>query len=403
MSSPRALQGPRSRTYRRPDILDRTRAHRSKLMRTDWVLTGAVLALCAVGSLLVWSATRTALIAHGGDGASYFKKQVLFIAIGLVVALVASMVDYRVLRSYAPFVFGASILGLLAVFAIGTSVHGAKAWINIGGGLSLQPSEFTKIGVVIVLAMLLGEKRDLDTPPTHGDVVRALVVAGIPMGLILLQHDLGTAVVFIAITLGMVAISAAPARWIIGMITALVAGVLVAINFHLLKGYQADRLTSFVNPHSNTQTTGFNGAQARTAIGSGGLTGKGLFHGPQTNGGFVPESHTDFVFSVAGEELGFLGAGAIVVLFGIIMWRGLRIAARSEDMFGRLIAVGVVCWFAFQAFENIGMNMGIMPITGIPLMFVSYGGSSILAALLAIGVLQCVHLQNEASQPGARL
>jgi rod shape determining protein RodA len=163
---------------------------------------------------------------------------------------------------------------------------------------------------------------------------------------------------------------------------------------HLLQQYQIDRLTNFTNPRKDTQGFGYNTHQARIAIGSGGWLGKGLFHGTQTNGQFVPEQQTDFVFTVAGEELGLLGAGLIVLLVGVVLWRGLSIASRAEDSFGTLVAVGVVCWFGFQAFENIGMTVGIMPVTGLPLPFVSYGGSSMFANMLAVGLLQNVYVRS---------
>jgi rod shape determining protein RodA len=201
------------------------------------------------------------------------------------------------------------------------------------------------------------------------------------------------------IVFGVISLSGVSARWIIGMLVVAFIGALVILHLHLLKQYQIDRFTNFTNPRADAQGTGYNTHQARIAIGSGGLFGKGLFHGTQTNGQFVPEQQTDFVFTVAGEELGLVGSGLIVILVGIILWRGLAIAARAEDAFGTLVAVGVVCWFGFQAFENIGMTVGIMPVTGLPLPFVSYGGSSMFASMLAIGLLQNVHIRSHPSRP----
>jgi rod shape determining protein RodA len=201
--------------------------------------------------------------------------------------------------------------------------------------------------------------------------------------------------VVVFVVLGMLAVSGAPTRWVLGLLVAGVVIALAAIQFGLLNQYQVARFKSYTNPADLTQTTSYNQHNATVAIGSGGLLGKGLFHGTQTTGQFVPEQHTDFIFSVAGEELGLAGAGTIVLLVGVVLWRGLRIANRASDLFGRLVATGVVCWFAFQAFENIGMTMGIMPVTGLPLPFVSYGGSAMFANMIAIGLLQSVHLKRE--------
>jgi rod shape determining protein RodA len=224
-------------------------------------------------------------------------------------------------------------------------------------------------------------------------VAVALVFAALPMGLILLQPDLGTALVLCVIVLGIVAVSGAPARWVAGLVVAAAVTAAVAVQAGVLKGYQIARFTAFIDPAADPAGTGYSTQQARIAIGSGQVHGTGLFAGPQTQGHFVPEQQTDFIFTVAGEELGFIGAGLIVLLLGVVMWRAGHIAVRAQDMFGRLVATGVLCWFAFQVFENLGMTLGIMPVTGVPLPFVSYGGSAMFANLLAIGLLQNVHLQ----------
>ena len=320
--------------------------------------------------------------------------QLINLAVGVVFAVVISRFDYRLLRAYTPILWGASILGLIVVLSpLGKTINGAHAWILLPGGLSLQPSEFAKIAIILGMAMILSEKRDAESEPRDIDVLYALVVAGIPMALIMLQPDLGTNLIIACIVFGIVAVSGARARWLAGI---LVGGVLVtvlAVHLGVLKPYQVDRFTSFTNPTANSRTAGFNTQQARIAIGSGGMLGTGLFHGPQTQGRFVPENQTDFVYSVAGEELGFVGAGAIIALLGIILWRAIRIGLRASDLFGRLVCSGVAVWIAFQAFENIGMNLGIMPVTGVPLPFVSYGGTSMFASWLAIGLLLNVHLR----------
>jgi rod shape determining protein RodA len=259
----------------------------------------------------------------------------------------------------------------------------------------VQPSEFAKVALVVGMAMLLGEKRDGEDSPRGGDVVLVLMFVAIPILLIMLQPDLGTVLVIVFLVLGVLAVSGAPTRWVAGLVVAGAVLVFAGIHFGLLHEYQVARFTSIIHPDQLTQSTTYNQHNATLAIGSGGWLGKGLFHGTQTTGQFVPEQQTDFIFSVAGEELGLAGAGTIVLLVGIVLWRGLRIAVRAGDLFGRLVATGVVCWFAFQAFENIGMTMGIMPVTGLPLPFVSYGGSSMFANMIAIGLLQNVHLKRE--------
>jgi len=365
----------------------------SYLRRLDWVLVIAALALSVIGSLLVWSATQGKLVEAGSDGQTFLKKQLINLVVGAAFAVLVSRFDYRLLRAYTPFLWGFSILGLLFVLVHGARINGAKAWILLPGGLSLQPAEFAKIAIILGMAMILSEKRDAENEPRDIDVMFALGVAAVPIALILLQPDLGTVMVIATLVFGIIAVSGARARWLIAILAGGVLIAVVAIQVGILKQYQLDRLTAFTDPTSNTRTTGYNTQQARIAIGSGGLFGTGLFHGPQTQGHFVPENQTDFVYSVAGEELGFAGAALIIVLLGVILWRAVRIAMRASDLFGRLVASGIATWIVFQAFENIGMNLGIMPVTGVPLPFVSYGGTSMFASWLAIGLLVNVHLR----------
>jgi len=366
----------------------------SRLWRLDWWLVLAVSALVSVGALLVWSATQQKELAADGDPKAFLKKQTLNAAIGLGLATVAALVDYRSLRAYAPFVYGLSCLGLVAVLSpLGATINGAHSWIVLPAGFQVQPAEFAKVAIVVGMAMLLGEKRDGESVPRDTDVLAVLGLCAVPMFLIMLQPDFGTTMVFIFVILGVLAVAGAPTRWIAGLLLAgVLAGVFVAP--HVLKSYQLDRFRVVANPHAAPHTVGYNTQQARVAIGSGGLLGKGLFHGTQTQGRFIPEQQTDFVFTVAGEELGRAGAGSIICVLGLVLWRGLRIASRATDPFGRLVAAGVVSWFAFQSFVNIGMTLGIMPVTGLPLPFVSYGGSSMFANLIAVGLLQNVHLRS---------
>jgi rod shape determining protein RodA len=388
---------PRGAPYsmrRRETLRERALDRESPLRRLDWILMLAVAMLCTMGALLIWGATRPHNLALGLDPNADLKRDLLNIAIGVALGGVAAIVDYRTIRAYTPVVYLASLVGLVAVLVHGVTVNGSHSWIKVAPGLELQPSEFAKIALIVVAAMVLGERRDGAVSPEGRDVWITLAASVVPVLLILKQPDVGTVMVVAFVIFGVIALSGVSGRWIVGMLVVAAVGALVIMHLHLLKQYQIDRFTSFTNPHADTQSSGYNTHQARIAIGSGGLFGKGLFHGTQTNGQFVPEQNTDFVFTVAGEELGLVGSGLLVLLVGVVLWRGLSIASRAEDSFGTLISVGVVCWFGFQAFENIGMTVGIMPVTGLPLPFVSYGGSSMFASMLAVGLLQNVHMRS---------
>jgi rod shape determining protein RodA len=287
-----------------------------------------------------------------------------------------------------------SLLGLVAVLLVGVSIAGAKAWIRLPGGFTIQPSEFAKVAIILAFAFILGEKRNAADEPRGGDVVLALAIAAVPLALILKQNDTGTVLIIGTIIIAIVAISGAPTRWVVGLLSGAVIAGFIAVKF-VLKPYQLERLTSFLNPDGSAKAGGFNVAQARIAIGNGGWLGQGLFHGAQTQGNFVPVNESDFVFSVAGEELGFLGSMVVIGLLLLILWRGVMIALRASDLFGRLVAAGVVAWIGFQAFENLGMTVGIMPVTGVPLPFVSYGGTSMFASWIAIGLLENVYLRSQ--------
>jgi rod shape determining protein RodA len=379
-------------------LLSRAVDRDSVLRRMDWVLNLAIGGLLVIGTLMVWSATRPIEIAAGVSPTGYLHKHLLNIIIGLILGSVAALVDYRSLRAYAPILYVLSILGLMAVLVphIGSTINGAHSWIVLPAGFSVQPAEFAKIALCIALPMVLAERRDAETEPRIADVGLVLLLTGIPIGLIMLQPDLGTAIVIGVITLGVLAVANTPTRWLVGLLALGVVGSLLAVKIGVLHSYQVQRFTAFTNPNADPQGFGYNARQALIAIGSGGLFGKGLFHGPQTNGGFIPEQQTDFVFTAAAEQLGFVGAAVVIVLLGIVLWRAVRIAIGAEDLFGRLVATGIVCWFTFQAFENIGMTLGIMPVTGVPLPLVSYGGSSMFAELMALGLLQNVHMRRYA-------
>ncbi len=383
---------------------------RSRVLQIDVVLLLAALTLAGIGALLVFSATRNDPSLTGGDPTAFLERHLLNTAIGLVMGGLVATLDWRTLRAYAPLAYAASIVGLLVVLTpFGSTVNGSRSWISLPAGFSLQPAELAKVALVVTLAAYLGtadagrtRARELlpvgprpeTGPPDRRRVIGALALAGVPTALILAQPDLGTVIVLGAITLSMLVVAGARARWLVAVLVAGAAAVTLAVRLGVLRDYQLARFAAFADPGLDPLGVGYNTAQARIAIGSGGMWGTGLFAGPQTRGSFVPEQHTDFVFTVAGEELGFAGGALVIALFGVLLWRAIRIGSRAHDLAGRLVAAGIAGWFAFQAFQNIGMTLGIVPVTGLPLPFVSYGGSSMFASLLAVGLLQSVRRQD---------
>jgi rod shape determining protein RodA len=359
----------------------------------------AVLALVTLGTLLVWSATSHRTDLTGGDPTAYLKKQLVNVAIGLVLMVVVMATDHRWVRIFAPLVYLGSIGGLVLVLTAGTTINGSRSWIDVAG-MSIQPSEFAKLAVVIGMALLVAERAEGRRTKVGGaEVVGMLVIAAVPAALIMAQPDLGTLLVLSATVFGVLAVAGAPRLWLALLFAGGAVGAVAVFFGHLLKQYQIDRFLAFTNPNLDPRGAGYNTEQARIAVGNGGLWGQGLFHGSQTQSSFVPEQHTDFIFTVAGEELGLVGAGILIALLGVVIWRALAISTLTDDVFGRVAAAGIACWFGFQAFQNIGMCLGIMPVTGVPLPFVSYGGSSMFAGMLAVGLLQNIHLRATASLP----
>ncbi|PZG15925.1 rod shape-determining protein RodA [Nonomuraea aridisoli] len=375
---------------RRPSLLQRMAREDSTVRRLDGLMLVAVAGLCVIGTLLVWSSTRT--WAPGSTG--LVKKHLLNEAVGIVMCGLVAMVDHRAMRAYAPLVFLMSLLGLgLVLTPLGATINGSHSWILLGGGFAVQPSEFAKVGLLLITAMLLAQPAEGTDRPRMIDVTLALVAAGITIGLVMLQPDLGTAMVLAVITAAGLVISGVRKRLIALLTLVAGLGVFAVFYFQMLEPYQVARFTAFVDPSVDPRGVGYNSTQSLIAIGSGQLLGKGLLGGGQTTGRFVPEQHTDFIFTVAGEEFGFLGSVTVVILLGIVLLRGLKIARECEDRFGTLVAGTIVCWFAFQTFINVGMTIGIMPITGLPLPFVSYGGTATFANLVAVGLLQAIKVR----------
>jgi rod shape determining protein RodA len=355
------------------------------LQHVDWILVTATLLVAAIGVVMVYSATR----GTPEDPTTFFlQRQGIFVVVGIGVMVATAAFDYRRLRDWAIPIAGLSLVLLFGVLTpLGAENKGIQAWYEFAG-FQLQPAELAKLALIIGLsAYLTLERQEID----GRRLATILGIASVPMALIMLQPDLGTVLVFGVTTLAIVFIAGArPRHFALLLLLGIVATALI-LNSGLLAEYQQDRLTSFTNPDA-AGDAGYNQSQSQTAIGAGRITGAGLFEGTQTGLDFVPEQHTDFIFTVVGEELGFVGGAGVLFLLTVILWRIWRTAQLARDDFGMLVCVGVLAMFLFQIFENIGMTMGIMPVTGIPLPFMSYGGSSIITAFAAVGLVLNVHI-----------
>jgi rod shape determining protein RodA len=400
----RGWAGPRAGTFapRRRTPLARAFAKGGVARSWDWPLIFVTCGLTALGTVLVWAATEPSLRQAGVDPHTYLKKAALWAVLGLILMFITASIDYRRIRRWTPVLYGVSLLLLLAVLAIGQTVNGAKAWIAIPGGFQIEPSEFAKLGLVLSAAWLLSRRKLTAGRPTIRDVLFAALAAAPLIALVEKEPALGVTLVLVFTFAGIIIVSGIRIYWVLGGLAAVAAAVYTVGKLHLLRGYQLDRLTAFMHPEQDLAGTGYNGLQAKIAVGSGGLHGQGLFHGTFTGGNFVPSVQTDFIFTVAGEELGFIGCAVIVALLAFIVFRAIRAAQLADDMFGMLVASGVAVWFGFQSFVNIGMTIGIMPITGLPLPFVSYGGSAIFADMIAIGLLQSVRRHHDLFAPSVR-
>jgi rod shape determining protein RodA len=364
----------------------------------DPILAMAVLVIAAFGCLMVYTATRDQLQAAGLSPTYYLQKQGLFMVAGVVVGVVVAAIDYRRLVEWAPILYVGSVIVLLGVLAVGHKSRGSQAWFQFGS-YQLEPSEFAKVAIIIGAAAFcaLGKGR-----LSARALVVGLVLFAIPFALIYKQPDLGTALVLLAVLVAVVLIGGVQARQLLALG---VIGIVISVgvvHFGVLKSYQRDRLTSFVNApdqpnpkllQSVSGANEYNQAQAKVAIGNGGVSGRGIGRGSQTNLAYVPEQRTDFIFTAVGEQTGLIGSALLLALFAVVIWRTWRAAVLARDLAGTLICVGVIAMIAFQVFENIGMTMGIMPVAGIPLPLMSYGGSAIIATFAALGLVQSVRMR----------
>ncbi len=367
----------------------RARLQESPLRHLDPFLFGAPALLAALGTLMVYASTRHKLEAQHLDPLYFVKRQIIAITVGIVVMVVLMFIDYRRLRELSLLGYGATILMLLAVLKVGASVKGAQARFDIGA-FQLQPGEFAKIFLTLVLAAYCTRHRE---EMGARRLVVAILICAVPLGLIILQPDLGTDVVLMAMVFTMIMMAGARARHLVVLLLLGLTVTVGAVQAGVLDQYQIDRITSFQNLNADKQGTAYNQKQSILTVGSGGLTGKGLFAGSQTNGAQVPEQHTDFIFTVVGEEFGFVGSALVLALFAMIVWRTSRAARLAQDPFGSLCCIGVLAMFVAQVFENVGMATGIMPVTGIPLPFMSYGGSSVIVSFACIGLVGNVRMR----------
>ena len=342
----------------------------------DPFLVTLALLLSGFGALMIYSATRDTQLAAGLDPKLYLAKQIVFIALGVLSMLVVAMVDYRRLMDLSPLLYGGALVLLVGVL-FAPPVNGTHGWFQLGQ-FQFQPAEFSKLVLVATLAAYGGAQRnELD-----GRRIRTMAaIAAVPTFLVFLEPDLGGALVYGVIFLTIVWVGGASRRHVVTLLGIVVALSALTVQLGVLKGYQVKRLTSFLG------TPGYSVKNSKIAIGSGGMTGRGLFSGSQTKFGFVPERHNDFIFSVVAEQLGIIGGVLLIVGLGLLCWRMLRIASQSRDAAGTLVCSGVLAVFVFQIFENVGMTMQLMPVTGIPLPLISYGGSSTIMEFMALGLV----------------
>ncbi len=359
-----------------------TLLQRERSLRPDLVLIISYLALSGLGLVMIYSASAPKLIADGESPTEAVFRQMIFVVIGIVAFFATSLIEHRTLKMLTPIAYVASLVTLVLVL-FGPVRAGATRWIPIAG-FQFQPSEIAKIAVILALAALLAGSRDRSL---HWmEVARAVVLVAIPAALIFQQPDLGTMLVFGFVAVVMVFTAGTTWRQFSFMTIAGVVGTISLLEVGAIKEYQITRITAFLDPAADTANTGYNLAQSKIAIGSGGLFGRGLFEGTQTNLSFVPEQTSDFIFTAIGEQLGFVGATVVIALFAVITWRLLVAAANGRDRFSQLVAIGVASMLVFHAFVNIGMTVRITPVTGLPLPFLSAGGTAYLAMSIALGL-----------------
>jgi rod shape determining protein RodA len=361
------------------------------IRHVDGMLIVITVLLVVIGLVLLYSATASTLRGMHVDEFARVKKQAATAILGAILLLLIVTFDYRFFKVYAGFIYAAMLVLLILVRipGIGSSSAGAQRWFEVAG-VQISPSEIAKIALMFMLAAMLSE---LPSSPDLRDVLRVCLAGALPTALVFIQPDIGTTIVLVAVIVGMLVVAGTRPRHLALLAASTVVLIVLAFQLNVVKSYQLERLKSFIDPAVGSQTTNYNRTQALIAVSSGGVLGRGYLHGTQTQLDFVPEQHTDFIFTVAGEEFGFLGTVVVLTLYALLIWRAIRTASMSKDPFGTYLAAGIAAMFAIQMFVNIGMVIGIMPITGIPLPFMSYGGSSMLSSFAGIGVLENIHMR----------
>lgn len=351
----------------------------------DWVLLIFVLIICALGIVEIYSATRNTKF----EDANLQIKQVYWIIGGSILMFLISLVNYQTLLENVHWMYGASIVSLVVVLIFGRRYLGAKRWVALPGGWHFQPSEWVKLVLILTMAKYFAEYHDRELP--FRELVKAGAIVAVPMLMVLKQPDLGTALTYLPIAVMALFLGGMKMRHLLVMV--LIGGVMLPVGFHFLKPYQRDRLTAFVEPEADAKGSGYQVIQSLVAVGSGGLWGKGIAKGTQTQGQFLPVTHTDFIMAAWSEEHGFLGASAVLLLYFLVLMRLIHNAQTAPDRAGTFVVMGVVAVVTFHVLVNVGMVVGFMPVTGIPLPLMSYGGSSILFMFLALGIVMNVRMR----------
>ncbi len=380
---------------RRPDSgLGNIRRSFADPTRTiDWILMSAVGALTVIGAFMIYSATRPRLLNRGADPYLFVQRQIIFVILAILVMIVVMWLDYVQLRGNAELLYAATIVLLVLVFVAGSVRGGARLSFDLGP-FAVQPSEIGKVTTLLLLAGFLAD--DDSKTVRYERFIQSLFIIALPVVLVAIQPDLGSASVFVACAMGVLLVAGADIRYIILITSLAIVSVVAGVVSGLVKDYQLRRITGFLNQNSDSATLQSLVTQvrfAKRAVSTGGFFGKGYLNGPLTNGAFIPVQSTDFVFSAVGEQFGMVGAAVVLGLFGVVLWRIYRIARMSQDRLGYFLCAGVFTMILWQAFQNIGMTIGITPVSGVPLPFVSYGGSHTIAFAVMIGLVQSVHMR----------
>lgn len=358
-----------------------------KILKSDWVLIAAVSLLLGVGLLALYSISSSQV---RGEGLTFFGRQSVAVLIGVVALVSFSVIDYHYFQAHSRWIYFFMLILLLSVLLMGSLVRGTTGWISYGF-FNFQPVELAKIFLILSLASFITKSKAVLSEFSR--LLTAFLLAGTAVFLVLRQPDFGSALILVAILLVMLFLSGIEWRYLVSMFFLGLVGLFIA--WFMLADYQKNRIINFINPENDPRGSGYNVIQSMIAVGSGGITGKGLGHGSQSQLNFLPENHTDFIFAVIVEEFGVMGASMVMVLLLIIFYRMKKIAESAMDNFGYLIVAGSMAMFFAQVLVNIGMNIGVMPVTGIPLIFLSYGGSSLISSFIVIGIVNNIFITSK--------